>query len=44
MTMVIETNLYRPSMWFFFIIKMITPWSSTMIIRNGRMVNNYALE
>jgi hypothetical protein len=40
--MIIGIGLYKPGMGFFFIIKMITPWSSTMTITNGRPVNNYA--
>jgi hypothetical protein len=42
MTMIIGTSLCRPSVGSFFVTKTITPWSSTMTIINGRMVNNYA--
>jgi len=40
--MIIGTSLYKPSIGFFFIIKMITSWSLTMTITNGHLVNNYA--
>jgi hypothetical protein len=43
MMMIIETSLYKPCIEFVFIIKTITPWSSTMTITNGRLVDNYAL-
>jgi len=44
MTMIIRTHLYKSDIWFFFVITTITPWSSTMTITNGCLINNYALE
>lgn len=44
MMMIIGTSLYRPSIRFFFITKTITPWSLTLTITNGHLVDNYVLE
>ncbi len=44
MTMIIRTGLYKSDIGFFFVTKTITPWSSTMTITNGCMINNYILE
>jgi len=44
MTMIIKTHLYKSDIGFFFVTKTITPWSSTMTITNGCLINNYALE
>ncbi len=44
MTMIIRTGLYKSDIGFFFVTKTITPWSSTMTITNGCLINNYAWE
>jgi hypothetical protein len=42
--MIIETGLHKPSIRSIFVTKKISPWSSTMTIVNGCLVNNYVLE
>lgn len=44
MTMIIKISLCRTNIGSFFVTKIITPWSSTMIVTNGHLVDNYALE
>jgi len=43
-TMIIGTGLCRLGIRSFLVTKTITPWSSTMKIINGHMVNNYVPE